>query len=152
MTLQANAPPFSEVLISRYEPKVLERIWGQEIFLCETPDYLVKKLVMRKGTRGGLQCHGIKRESFHLLSGEAWVEHDNGKGEIVGEYMYPGETFDIPAGAVHRVEALTDCVFIEGSTPVLDDRYHAEADYGLDEETGGLPSTFEWTGERFERK
>lgn len=128
--------------ITPYVPKTLYRDWGTETFLCETPDYLVKKLVMKKGTKGGLQRHIEKRESFFLMEGEAWVESDDGTGKIVGKYMYEGETYDIPAGATHRVEALTDCIFIEGSTPHYDDRYHCEAEYGMDEETGGLPSTW----------
>lgn len=129
--------------IQKYEPKVLERDWGTEAFICETPEYLVKILSMKAGTRGGLQRHIEKKESFYLMSGEAWVESDDGTGKIVGVYMYPGETFDIPPRSVHRVEAITDCVFIEGSTPHYDDRYHAEAEYGFTTETGGLPSTWE---------
>lgn len=138
--------------IEKYQPKVLERDWGQEIFLCETDEYLVKMLRMKAGTRGGLQRHIEKRESFYLLSGEAWVEYDDGDHNIIGVYMYPHETYDIPPGAVHRVEAITNCVFIEGSTPHYDDRYHAESEYGLAEETGGLPSTWELVDGEYRRK
>lgn len=152
--MSTSVPSVRSESISRYEPKVFVREWGTETFLCETPYYLVKRLDMKAGTKGGLQRHIEKVESFYLLDGDAWVEYDDGTGKIVGVYMYPGQTYDIPAQAVHRVEAITDCVFIEGSTPAYDDRYHAEAEYGQEVETGGLPSTWSYDPafDRYTRK
>lgn len=137
-----TAPRSSNKPIEKYQPQTLEREWGTEQFVCETKDYLVKILRMKAGTKGGFQKHILKDESFFLMEGEAWVEYDRGDGEKVGVYMYPGETYHIPPQAPHRVEAITDCIFIEGSTPVHNDRFHAEHEYGEEVETGGLPSTW----------
>lgn len=116
------------------------RDWGVELIIAETPLYLGKLLRMKAGGKGGLQYHVEKDESFYLLSGNAWVRTDDGSGQIKTLWMRPGETFHIPPGAVHQVEAVTECVFLEVSTPHYDDRVRVESEYGLDED-GGLPTT-----------
>ena len=127
-------------VIESYTPRVLDRDWGQEIFIAETPQYLGKILKMRAGTRGGLQQHTEKVETFHLVSGDAVVRYNDKAGELRAVVMRPGESYHIPAGADHQVIAVSDCVFFEASTPHYDDRIRREASYGLPE-TGGLPTT-----------
>ena len=127
------------VKIEKYEPKTLMRAWGWEIFVAETPHYIGKVLRMHQGAKGGLQKHVEKDETFHLWSGSAIVRTDDGDG-LKEIRMWPGESFHIPAGSVHQVHAVTDCVFFEASTPHYDDRVRMEAHYGLPEE-GGLPTT-----------
>lgn len=136
--------------IEEYLPEVYEREWGTETFFARTPDYLGKILRMHAGSRGGLQCHVDKMETFYLLSGEALVEYDPGDG-LIEVSMRSGQSFHIPPKAVHRVTAVTECVFLEASTAHFNDRYHCERHYGLDEETGGLPSTFELVDGEFRR-
>ena len=126
--------------IERFEPVTLERDWGREIIVAETTQYMGKILEMRAGTKGGLQFHRVKDETFALISGEARVFSDDGTGHLYARHMLPGESYHIPPGAVHQVEALTDCVFFETSTPHHDDRVRCEAQYGLPE-GGGLPTT-----------
>lgn len=126
--------------IERYEPRTLERDWGTETFVAETPQYLGKVLKMKAGTKGGLQFHTEKDETFHLVSGTAIVRFDDGRGDICAVYMRPGESYHIPPGAPHQVEAMTDCVLFEASTPHYDDRVRVEEQYGLVAE-GGLPTT-----------
>jgi mannose-6-phosphate isomerase len=126
--------------IEPYAPKTLRRDWGEEIFIAETPAYLGKVLLMNKGTAGGLQYHTEKDETFFLFSGRAIVRSDNGRGQLNVTMMLPGQSFHIPPGAVHQVEALEDCVLFEASTPHYDDRVRCEGLYGLPE-GGGLPTT-----------
>lgn len=131
--------------IETYPPKTLHRDWGEEIFIAETPSYLGKILKMKAGSMGGLQYHVEKDETFYLQSGEAIVECEtlagtNGELVLTAIAMSPGESYHIPPGAVHRVTAVTYCVFFEASTPHYDDRVHVEHLYGQ-EETGGLPSS-----------
>lgn len=116
------------------------RDWGREILIAETPDYIGKLLLMRAGTWGGLQLHRQKIETFYLYSGRALVTTDPGDGILTSREMGPGESVHVPAGAVHKVEAIEDCVFFECSTPVFNDRVRMEAQYGLPED-GGLPTT-----------
>lgn len=127
-------------LIERYQPQVLEREWGTETFFAETPQYLGKLLHMHAGTKGGLQYHVDKDETFHLLDGTAIVRSDDGTGKLIEVLMTPGESYHIPAGAPHQVEAVEACLFVEASTPHYNDRVRMEAHYGLPED-GGLPTT-----------
>lgn len=117
----------------------LVRDWGEELIVADTPQYLGKVLRMRAGTAGNLQYHRKKDETFFLWSGTAQIWFDAGQG-LCSVPMFPGQSYHVPPGAVHRVVAVTDCVFFETSTPHQDDRVRMEAWYG-EPETGGLPST-----------
>lgn len=125
--------------VERYEPCTLLRTWGQEIIVASTPTYLGKVLKMKAGTKGGLQFHREKDETFHLYEGKAIVRTDI-DGKLAEITMAPGQSYHVPPGAVHQVEAITDCVFFEASTPHHDDRVRVEERYGL-EQDGGLPTT-----------
>lgn len=125
--------------VERFEPRVLERTWGEEIIVAHAKGYLGKVLKMKAGTKGGLQYHVEKEETFYLYEGQALVRTDIA-GAIETFVMLPGQSYHVPPGAVHQVEAMTDCVFFEASSVHFDDRVRVEADYGLPED-GGLPTT-----------
>lgn len=108
--------------IKKFVPRELgPKPWGVELLVAETEHYIGKVLSMRAGTSGALQHHEIKDETFHLYSGTAMVRYRTEDGLITVD-MNAGESYHVPAGAVHQVEAVTDCVFFEASTPVFDDR------------------------------
>ena len=122
--------------------EVLDREWGHEVILVATEFYTLKHIFMNPNARGGLQFHHKKDESGIVWSGRATVEYDKGDGALVKKMLLAGDCFRFPQGAVHRVTAGMDGFeYIEVSTPYLNDRCHCEKDYGLEEETGGLPST-----------
>jgi mannose-6-phosphate isomerase len=133
-------PEYQPTKIEPYSPRVLQREWGIELFIAETPQYLGKVLKMKPGTAGGLQYHTEKDETFFLYSGRAIVRSDDGRGNLLVTMMLPGESFHIPAGAVHQVEAVDECLFFEASTPHYDDRVRMEGHYGMKQD-GGLPTT-----------
>ena len=113
-----NHPP-----IERFSPREIPgKPWGQELLVAHTPFYTGKVLTMRAGASGPLQYHERKDEAFHLFSGEALVRTKHPDGTIIAIRMLPGETYHIPPGAIHQVEAVIECVFFETSTPVFDDR------------------------------
>lgn len=141
MTEEVRIDPHAAV--EEYKPQVLDRDWGQEVFIAQTDRYLGKLLKMKAGTAGGLQFHVEKDETFYLFEGEAEIEYDDGTGTLHTVRMTPGMSFHAQPGAAHRTNALTDCIFIETSTPHYDDRVHCEDRYGRGNPTGGLPST--WT-------
>lgn len=127
--------------IQRVPPRDLgPRDWGTETLIIETPHYIGKRLDMKAGTAGGLQYHRAKIESFLLVSGSAIVEAENGHGHLGAIPLTVGDMVHVPAGAPHRVTAVSDCVFYEWSTPVFNDRVRCEAEYG-EPDTGGLPTT-----------
>ena len=116
------------------------RTWGDELLIIDTPAYIGKLLLMQAGKAGGLQKHVEKDEASYLLYGSAWVITDTGDGQLSRFKMQAGTSIHIPPGAVHQVEAITDCCFFECSTPHFNDRIRLEAQYGL-ETGGGLPTT-----------
>lgn len=118
-----------------------KRDWGSEILLAVvSKKYSLKKLIMKAGTKGGLQYHHKKNECGYILSGKLLVRFDNGSGSLNEKILVKGDSFQFPPGAVHQEEALTDCEIIEVSTPFFNDRVRVEKKYGL-KENEGLPST-----------
>lgn len=123
------------------EPRDLgPRTWGVETLIVDTDAYIGKRLVMNAGCAGGLQYHRRKVESFLLMDGDARLDYERLPGVLTSRLLRPGDMVHVPAGAVHRVTAITDCVFLEWSTPVFDDRVRVEAEFG-EPDGGGLPTT-----------
>ena len=117
------------------------REWGSEILIGLVPEkFSLKKLLLKAGSRGGLQYHHKKDEIGFLVSGVLIVRYDSGDGVLVEKKLSEGDTFHFPPGFVHQEEAVTDCIIIEASTPYFNDRVRVEDRYGL-EMCGGLPST-----------
>jgi mannose-6-phosphate isomerase-like protein (cupin superfamily) len=118
------------------------RVWGQEILLLHSPGNWTFKLIkINAGARGGLQKHHLKDEGGIMISGEMRVIYDDGSGNLVERLIGPGTPFHFPTGAVHQTIAIGDVEYYEVSTPHFNDRVHVEADYGIPNEAGGLPST-----------
>lgn len=134
-----NGYPSIEVFAPR-ELTTKDHTWGREILVAQTEHFIGKILLMNAGAAGGLQRHRHKVEAFFLDEGQAFVDYDAGDGTLTRLVMAPGMTVQVPAGAVHRVTAITSCKFIEWSTPVFNDRVRCEAEYG-EPEVGGLPTT-----------
>lgn len=126
-------------LVEKFDVQDSLRDWGHEVLVAHTETYIGKVLMMNKGTKGGLQYHVEKDETFFLFSGSAIVRSGE-DGKLFETLMLPGQSYHVPPGAVHQVEAVTACVFFEASTPHFDDRVRVEEQYGLID-TGGLPTT-----------
>lgn len=60
-----------------------ERPWGTEELLVLVPNkYMLKKLTIKKGFKGGFQYHRLKDECGVLISGSLLVRFDNGQGGV----------------------------------------------------------------------
>jgi mannose-6-phosphate isomerase len=117
------------------------RPWGEEELLVLVPGkYMLKRLTVKAGNKGGFQYHRLKDECGTVISGEMIIRYDDGEGGITERIVKSGDSFHFPPGIVHQEEALTDCIIIEGSTPHFNDRVRAEEFYGLVAEEG-LPTT-----------
>ena len=118
--------------IEVFQPKELgPKDWGIELLVAHTDYYTGKVLTMRAGMSGPLQYHECKDETFYLVSGKAEVTGSAG-GKLFTRPMRAGEAYHIFPGVVHRVKAVTECVFFEASTPHFDDRVNVEDQYGDD--------------------
>lgn len=107
----------------------VEKPWGYEVIFAVTDRYCGKLLFVRAGEALSLQYHREKDETIYLQEGLAEVvicERDASVTEVVP----PGRAFRIPPGTVHRLRALEDSLFLEVSTPHLDDVVRLEDRYG----------------------
>lgn len=106
-------------------PTITYKPWGQEILLETNEDYVVKTLKMRAGQRCSLQKHLKKRETIVVLENVLVLTIE---GEV--RYLEPYEFVTIEPGVVHRMGALDlDCLYLEASTPELNDVVRLEDDY-----------------------
>ena len=123
--------------------EVGKRLWGkEELLVLVSEKFMLKRLIIKKGNKGGLQYHQKKDECGILISGSLLVRFEDGNGGLEERVLKPGACFHFPPGTVHQEEALEECVIIEGSTPHFNDRVRVEEEFGL-LQTEGLPSTNE---------
>jgi mannose-6-phosphate isomerase len=118
MMERSTASPF-------VEPKIVPKPWGREIWYAHEDRYAGKVLEVNRGHALSLQKHERKMETLYLQSGRI-LFHLNGSDFE----MEPGQCITIRPGDVHRMEALEDSVFLEVSTPDLDDVIRLEDRYG----------------------
>ncbi|HEY1618725.1 MAG TPA: cupin domain-containing protein [Streptosporangiaceae bacterium] len=94
-----------------------DKPWGHElIFAALDSKYVGKIIRVAAGQSLSLQFHREKDETISVLSGEAVIEHGPAQDELTEQRFGPGDTIHLPAGALHRVTAVTDLTFAEAST------------------------------------
>jgi len=96
--------------------------------------YTGKILFIKAGKRLSLQYHDQKQETLSLLEGKAKLLLENEKGKIVSLMMAPKNGYTINQGKKHRLEAISDCLVVEASTPEMGKTYRVEDDYNRKDE------------------
>ncbi len=109
--------------------KVVEKPWGQELWVAHTDKYALKIIELKRGTRSSLQYHVKKHEHIYVDSGVLRLEWENDQGVIETFDLKPGDVIENKPGRKHRVTAVEDTRLIEVSTPELDDVVRIEDDY-----------------------
>ncbi len=109
--------------------KFVEKPWGSELWIALTDKYCLKKICLNKGERTSLQYHLKKDEHSYILSGKLSIEEQTPDGNIITTIYGAGEIIHNPPLYQHRVSALEDSVFIEVSTPEVDDVIRVADDY-----------------------
>ena len=100
-----------------YKAQRQEKPWGHEqIFAGEDGKYVGKIIYVNAGGSLSLQYHEHKEETICLISGQADIQYGPLGGNLSERRFGPGDTIHLPAGAVHRVTAISDIVFAEAST------------------------------------
>lgn len=91
--------------------------WGHEVVFATVPGrYAGKVLHVHAGRSLSCQYHRQKDETILLLEGSAVVEYGDAADAMESVPFGPGDTIHLPAGVVHRIEAVTDAVLVECST------------------------------------
>jgi quercetin dioxygenase-like cupin family protein len=120
--------------------RIVPKPWGHETIWAHTDLYVGKILHIKAGQSLSVQYHNLKDETIHLLSGtmiyrtavrslKTEGRNDRAPALEVVE-LKPGESFRNEPGLIHQMEAVTDCVLLEASTPHLDDVVRLTDRYG----------------------
>ena len=109
--------------------QVIEKPWGKEEVIELNHKYMVKKLTMWKNHRCSLQLHKNKKETIFVLSGKLRIISGPNINELYSRIFSEGESMTISPGIVHRMEGAEDSVYLEASTPEMDDVVRLDDDY-----------------------
>lgn len=111
--------------------KKVTKPWGHELWIPgDHPNYALKEIFIKQGTKTSLQYHEFKRETNVLFQGTARLHfktNDNASNDSVQatdistQDLEPVSSIDVMPDCLHRLEAMTDVLLYEVSTPHLDD-------------------------------
>ena len=134
----------------KVEVRTVPKPWGHETIWASNEKYVGKILHIKAGHALSVQYHNLKDETIHLLSGKmiyrVGAMEDGGsridaaagsrpqppgaKPSLTVVQLNAGESFRNEPGTIHQMEAVTDCVLLEASTPHLDDVVRLSDRYG----------------------
>tara|TARA_A100001035_G_scaffold200103_1_gene160611 strand:+ start:123 stop:464 length:342 start_codon:yes stop_codon:yes gene_type:complete len=112
--------------------KIINKPWGKEELLEKNKKYMMKRLTMYKGCRCSLQFHEYKTETILIISGCLKITTGKNVTQFEEKIFYPGDSITIKKNIIHRMEAIEECVYIEASTPEIDDVIRLKDDYKRD--------------------
>ena len=112
--------------------QIIEKPWGKEEVIEINDKYIMKKLTMLKGHRCSLQLHNHKKETIYVLSGQLRIISGPDQDNLTGKIYTEGESITISPGVVHRMEGVEDSIYLEASTPEMDDVVRLVDDYERD--------------------
>lgn len=111
--------------------KLVEKPWGYERWLSnESTHFAFKKIFIKSGTRTSLQFHEYKRETNVLMNGNArlFFKKDQQIDNMSVRDINLGfvdlnsvSSIDVWPLTIHRLEALSDIMLFEASTPEVND-------------------------------
>lgn len=107
-----------------------EKPWGYEVLLEKNDYYAVKKLFMKKDCLCSLQFHETKHETIYVLSGTLIIFYDDRINGLQEKILHEGDVLAIPPRVIHRMTGKTDVLYLESSTPQLDDVVRLHDLYG----------------------
>jgi mannose-6-phosphate isomerase-like protein (cupin superfamily) len=118
-------------------PVRIDKPWGYELIWASTDEYVGKILHVEVGETLSLQYHRMKIETMHVLSGRVRLDVGDSADDLESVVLETGDGYHLPAGRIHRLEALETADVLEASTPHLDDLVRLEDRYGR--ASGGRP-------------
>ena len=109
--------------------KRINKPWGYELLIEKNNNYMFKKLFMKKGHRCSLQFHKKKIETIFIVSGNLKIFYGKNKEKLRYKTFKPQNTITINPKTIHRMQAVSDCVYLEASTPEITDVVRLSDDY-----------------------
>jgi len=108
----------------------IQKPWGYEELIEVNEKYIVKRLMMKAGCRCSLQYHRDKVETIIILGGELKLTYGTSLEKLESRMLSYGCSMTLKNGTLHRMEALVNTIYLEASTPELQDVVRIEDDYG----------------------
>ena len=96
--------------------KTVKKIWGKELWICNTKLYCGKILELSKGYQCSVHRHLKKDETFYILAGEVWLEL--GDATL---HLRSGYAVRVKPRKWHRFTGLKNSKIIEFSTQHFDE-------------------------------
>lgn len=109
--------------------KIIKKPWGKEEVIEINDFYMMKKLTMFAGHRCSTQYHNIKKETIYVLSGKLKIYYGSSLEGLRSSNYFAGDTITIAPKMIHRMEAIEDSIYLEASTPEMEDVVRLEDDY-----------------------
>ena len=109
--------------------KTIIKPWGKEELIEHNNRYVLKKLFMNKGHRCSLQYHEKKHETIYVLNGKLKISSGDSVNKLDEKIYYQNDFIVLIPGIIHRMEAIEDSIYLEASTPELDDVIRLSDDY-----------------------
>ena len=94
--------------------------------------YTKHKIKLRrkiKWTYRWYQYHNKKRETIYVLEGKLLIYIGNNENNLEKKIFSKNQSITIEPKIIHRMEALEDSVYLESSTPELNDVVRIQDDY-----------------------
>jgi mannose-6-phosphate isomerase-like protein (cupin superfamily) len=107
-----------------------EKPWGYEDLISVNDKYVMKRLFMKAGHSCSLQFHEQKHETVYVVKGTLNVSVGESIRTLRDLVMHEGDHLILEPGVVHRMTAIEDCIYLEASTPELQDVVRLEDNYG----------------------
>tara|TARA_B110000003_G_C16653104_1_gene535184 strand:+ start:1032 stop:1376 length:345 start_codon:yes stop_codon:yes gene_type:complete len=110
--------------------KRIEKPWGYEELIEHNEKYVLKRLFMKKDNRCSLQYHDYKHETLYVVTGLLKLTVGTSMETLDTVELHPGDSYVLTPKTIHRMEGLVDTLYLESSTPELEDVVRLEDDYG----------------------
>jgi mannose-6-phosphate isomerase len=118
--------------LTRYEDLYrVSKPWGHELWINgEHPCYAFKQILVKAGSKTSLQYHKFKQETNVLFQGAAKLHYKSNSSvandqvrtmDLATLQIGPVSTVHVTPLTLHRLEAVTDILLYETSTPHLND-------------------------------
>ncbi len=99
----------------------VDKIWGNEVWIVNTPLYCGKMLNVGKGHHTSMHFHADKHETMFCVEGEFRIDFIDSNGDIIPRVLQQGESIVIPPSLPHSIHGVQDFnVLFEFSTQHFD--------------------------------
>ena len=109
--------------------KKIIKPWGSEEIISHNKNYVLKKLIMKKGSRCSLQYHKKKHETVYVLSGKLKILVGKSLKNMKSIILKKNESLILKPLIYHRMEGILKTIYLEASTPQLSDVVRISDDY-----------------------